>query len=165
MFEQDEEKILKELFRENFSRELSRPEIQEAKQKLLSEFLAPEPAPLFSFVSPAFLAPAAALIAVFLVFVNIQKVQVPAAGPGAPIYQMFAPIMEETKAKRAAELAKAKTKQAEAQAEDPVHNHMKPRVVVKRVASRKGPTMVYQRSYRDVPVTIVWVFTGGGNRQ
>ena len=34
-------------------------------------------------------------------------------------------------------------------------------VEVKRVASRVGPTMVYQKNYQDVPITIVWVFAGG----
>jgi len=35
------------------------------------------------------------------------------------------------------------------------------RVEVRRVGSGVGPTLVYQKVYQDVPVTIVWVFTGG----
>jgi len=33
-------------------------------------------------------------------------------------------------------------------------------VSVMRVSSKAGPTMVYQKMYDDVPLTIVWVFPG-----
>lgn len=172
MFEAEDEKNLKELYRESLSRELSRPAIQDAKKQLLSEFFSPAPQPVFSFFSPGFLVPAAAVLALCFFFSHLQQRAVPAAGPAAPIYQTFGTIMEEAKAQRYAAQAQAREEaeqraQAAAAAklaDDPLRNHMKPRVEVKRVSSRVGPTMVYQRSYRDVPVTIIWVFKGGGHR-
>lgn len=171
MLENGEDPILKELFRESLSRELSRPEIQDAKKQLLSEFFSPAPQPVFSFASAAFLVPAAAVLTLCFFFGNLQHHYTRASGPAAPIYQTFGTIMEEAKAQRyaaeaqAREQAELKAQQAAAArlADDPVRNHMKPRVEVKRVSSRVGPTMVYQRSYQEVPVTIIWVFKGGGH--
>lgn len=172
MFTPENDDLLKDLYRESLSRELSRPEIQDAKNQLLSEFFSPAPQPVFSLFSPGFSIPAFAVLAVCFFFSNLQQQVRPVAGPEAPIYQTFGTIMEEAKARRyeaqarereEAEL-KAQIAAAEKLADDPVRNHMTPRVQVKRVSSRVGPTMVYQRSYQDVPVTIIWVFKGGGQR-
>ncbi len=167
----EDEKIIREIYRETMTRELSRPEIQAGKMKFLAEFYAPAPAPAFSIFSFGFAAPVCAVLALFLLFTRIEVRTVSTAGPSAPMNLMFGTIMEEAKAKRAQELADAQAKadaqrqakQAKAGVEDPLENHMKPRVVVKRVSSQMGPTMVYQRSYQDVPVTIVWVFSNGGS--
>lgn len=34
-------------------------------------------------------------------------------------------------------------------------------VEVKRVSSKTGPTMVYQKVSEGVPITVIWVFNGG----
>ncbi len=171
MFESEDEKIIKDLYRETIAREMRRPEIQDAKSQLLSEFFSPAPAPLFSFASAGFLIPSFAVLGIFLLFGSMQKAAAPIVGPATPIYQTFGSILEEAKVQRAEREAKAraeaelKAQDAAAKIPDPLRNHMKPRVQVKRVASQMGPTMVYQRAYRDVPVTIIWVFTGGGHHQ
>lgn len=35
-------------------------------------------------------------------------------------------------------------------------------VDVRRVASQAGPVLVYQINHQDVPITVIWVFAGGG---
>ena len=35
---------------------------------------------------------------------------------------------------------------------------------VEQVSSEVGPTLVYQKDWRNQPLTIVWVFTGGTNQ-
>ena len=39
----------------------------------------------------------------------------------------------------------------------------KPGVDVLRASSREGSVMVYQKTYQDTPVTIIWVFPTGGH--
>ncbi len=138
--ELEENDSLKLIYRRYLSEELSRPEIQSHKKKLLDFFYVPA-APVFSLFHAPFLVPAIMLLGIFVLFYQIQSATQLSKGPALPIYQDF---------------AEAKP------LPDPVKNHMKPRVVVKRVSSRMGPTLVYQRSYREVPVTIVWVFAPGG---
>lgn len=36
-----------------------------------------------------------------------------------------------------------------------------PPVMVKKVFSRTGSTMVYQKNHPDIPITVIWVFPGG----
>ncbi|MCM8776612.1 MAG: hypothetical protein NC930_09760 [Candidatus Omnitrophica bacterium] len=36
-----------------------------------------------------------------------------------------------------------------------------PPVVIKRIVSRTGPTLVYQKHYEKHPITIIWIFSGG----
>ena len=39
----------------------------------------------------------------------------------------------------------------------------RPPVHVLRAASHEGPVMIYQKTYQDAPVTIIWVFPAGGH--
>lgn len=50
----------------------------------------------------------------------------------------------------------------DSEAHDSAQIYKKQRVIVKRVASQTGPTLIYQRSFRNIPVTVIWVFPGGG---
>lgn len=164
--ETEEDKMLRQAYRDYLSRELRRPEILEEKKLFLAEFFSPNPLPLFAFRSAGFWAPVLALGLVFGIFFQFQERMQPYAGAGAPIQRLFEPVMQAAREREAAQEAARRFLFEQKQThtisdtvlEDPVKNHMKPRVVVKRLTSQVGPTMVYQRSYRDMPVTVVWVF-------
>ena len=157
--EKENEKILSKAYREYMAAELARPEIAEDKQKLMAFFEMPAVTPAPSF-GVGVLAPALLLIGIFF-FMHQVQIKAPAvAGPSAPIYQGFAAFMDEARAReQAARQSAASNPEI---LENPVQNHMKPRVIVKRVSSRVGATMVYQKTYRNTPVTIIWVFNQGG---
>lgn len=126
---------VRNVYRTYMAGELARPEIKEAKKNLGAFFEAPA-APVTPVLGAGFLIPAFAIIALFFSFQYLQS-RVPAVvGPSMPIYRIL---------------------------DDPVRNHIKPGVMVKRVSSRVGPTMVYQKVYGGTPVTIIWVFNHGGN--
>jgi hypothetical protein len=144
------EERLRSVYRAYIAEELASPEIIQDKEKLMAFFEAPAPAPVFSLLSAGFAAPAVALLGLFLVFHQVQLKAPVVAGPSAPLYQDFTILKEEKPAAPAYDVQPQ---------DNPVKNHMKPRVVVKRVSSRVGATMVYQKVYRGTPVTIVWVFT------
>ena len=167
-FENENENLIRKTYRDMMARELSRSEIQADKKNLAAFFSAPAAAPVFSAAAPAFLIPVFVIAAFFILFYQIQTRHPAVKGPSAPIYRMFAAFMEESQAleavqKAASEKALASKRTAANLIDDPVRNHMKPRVVVKRIASHVGPTLVYQKVYRETPVTIVWVFTHGGH--
>ena len=116
--------------------------------------------------------PAAMLMSVLFSLHYFQAKGSPEAGPSAPLYRIFGEVLKKAKAEEirvkdaAGERAEAEQQKAQAAQsrlpDDPVRNHMKPRVMVKRVASRMGSTMIYQRSWHKVPVTVVWVFPQKG---
>ncbi len=166
--ELENDKWIRESYRDMMARELSRPEIQADKKNLGVFFSAPPAAPVFSVFTPGFLISTFVIAAFFIFFYRVQIHRPAVKGPSAPIYRMFASFMEESQAleaaqKTASEKALASKRAAALLLDDPVRNHMKPRVVVKRLASHVGPTLVYQKVYHETPVTIVWVFTHGGH--
>ena len=148
MKNQEPENKLHEVYRSFMSRELSRPEIQAEKNKFIRSHFS---RPVFSF-GPEFLVPALALAMLFLYFHHLS---------GAP---MLARI-QKLKAKSAVtetslQLSSTEPAPYGAQPDKPVL----PPVIVKRVASREGQPMVYQKVHEGVPITIIWVFTTSGNR-
>ena len=138
--------------------EMARPEIAEDKQRLMSFFEMPAAAPKPVF-GMGVLAPAVLLVTAFFFMQQVQLKAPELAGPSTPIYQGFLSFMEDARAREQARQREIANPLPE---ENPVANHMKPRVIVKRVSSRVGATMVYQKTYRKTPVTIIWVFNPGG---
>ncbi len=157
MFEEENEDGLGQAYRNYIAREVGRPEVLRDKKKFLAQHFDVRP-PVFKF-SPAFFMPALAAACVFMVFNHLQTQIREVEGPLAPIYGTAPAAMSSV-----AQPAGVMTTEIQPQAaQNPVANHKKPRVVVKRVSSSVGPTMVYQKLYRNVPVTVVWVFAGGKN--
>ena len=138
--ENEIEKLVKNTFRDYISREVSRPQIQEDKKKLLQSFYQPQP-----FFEIGWMIPAGALAAVFVLFLNLNLQKSLVAHSPKTFSNVTAAFGEP-------ELAP----------ENPRQTYKKPRVIVKRVASQIGPTLIYQRSFRNIPVTVIWVFPGGG---
>ncbi len=143
-----------ELYREFMKRELARPEIARAKQEFIAQYFSPSPAPAFH---PFSMVPAVCLVSLFLVFFQIQQVPMePRAGRIRPIALQSTENVRVITAKE-----NEKTMQAVKKTGETIMKILRPRVEVKRVSSNVGPTMVYQKTYQNTPVTIVWVFTGG----
>ncbi len=143
-----------ELYREFMRRELARPEIGRAKQEFIARNFAPAPA--FTF-HPFAMVPAVCLTALFLVFFQVQQMpEAPRAGRIKPIALQSTEHVRTITAKE-----NEKTMQAVKKTGEQIMKVLRPRVEVKRVSSNMGPTMVYQKTYQNTPVTIVWVFTGG----
>jgi hypothetical protein len=86
------------------------------------------------------LAPALSVAAVFLLVLLVQQ----------PLQRQAIPPVEQTPV----------SPLQDSEFEMPLHEVSQPLVEVRRVTSQVGPTMVYQKLYHNVPVTIVWVFTG-----
>lgn len=136
--EPENEKFIRQAYRDSLAEELARPEVLAQKEKLVAFFETPvsTSVPVLQGAGLGFMLPAVLVFGVFFFMQHLQTRVPEISGPAIPIY-------------RTAEINPT---------DNPVRNHMKPRVVVKRISSRVGPTMVYQKVYRETPVTIVWVF-------
>ena len=134
-------------YRKDMAAEMARPEVDASRKELLAFFEAPAASPFLGILSPGFWSPAAVLMAVLFVFHQMQAQVSPIMGPSEPIYQSMATLHNEA---------------APVPVEIPEPVIEPPRVVVKRVSSQMGPTLVYQRTYHETPVTIVWIFPGTG---
>lgn len=120
--------------------------IRERKKAFLETQFQPEPFLGFQLL---FLIPAALLITVF--------VWLQAYTPPKLVYiypQPLKVIANEVKQSEiASSIASPRNDEKELGSELPVK--------VDRVNSQVGPTMVFQSNRNNVPITIVWVFTGG----
>ena len=132
----ENEKLVKNFFRDYMSREVNRAHVQEEKQKFLQTFH--EPAPFFEM---GWGIPSLLLAAIFAVFFSLRVPGASHAGTSGTLSMV---------------------RQVEALPEDSTQAYKKPRVMVKRVASQAGSTMIYQKSFRDISVTVIWVFPTGG---
>ncbi len=135
----DEEKKIKKAYRGILSRELSRPEIAVEKKKLISRHFTSTP--VFTF-HLEFFAPAVCVLAVFFFFNHVQK----------PFWADF----------QAANMQKKVPDEIDQIPDDidrPIEDTSP--VVVKRVASQMGPTMIYHNKSHDIPITVIWVFAEG----
>ncbi len=130
------ENDLRQIYRSYLTEELKRPEVQEAKAHLASRFAAPA-VPLFE--------PAACLAACFLfaLFIFLYQAQAPLRQVVLPETQ---PVMLALNPKPVLDAAPPSDL---------------PQVLVKKVTSRVGTTMIYQRKDHDIPITVIWVFPGG----
>lgn len=137
MARENREKQINRLYRDHLHREVRNPLVREEKRKLIQSFFA-ESAPVWAWQKT--LAFAVGIVAVFsfLVFFAYQH---PAWVPQSISTRQLA-------------------QPAPVQPEPILEIH--PLVTeVKRLTSRVGPTMVYQKMYRETPITIVWVFASG----
>ncbi len=140
-----EEKVMRKAFRDLISEEVRRPEVRRDKKAFIQSYFAHEP--LF-FLRPGFFVPAAGFVAAILVFVLFGK-----------------PVGEVHQTKMLREASQSEV-HGEPQVFEEVAQEMdakigEPMVEVKRVVSRVGTPMVYQKMDNGQPITIIWVFTGG----
>lgn len=124
---------IRKIYRDYLAEELRRPEVLEAQKKLAAQFTV-EPV---SFLEPSFSAVACLLLVLFCFFYQSQK----------PLREV---VLPETQPVMLALNPK------------PVLDAARPSpVLVKRISSGVGPTLVYQKNHHDIPITIVWVFPRG----
>ena len=167
MDESQQEKQLSRLFRGYLQRELSRPEVEQAKNRLVLKFSAPEFSP-----SPMQFIPMLGLVALTAFLFSLQ---VPLMNRkfSAPVPQ----VSIESKNAAARPVHKDfihklfhKTKRSEAvlsplpPAPD-LSSKNKPmersEVEVKKLTSQTSAVMVYQKVHQNTPFTIIWVLSGG----
>ena len=127
---------IRKIYRDYLEEELKKPEVLEARKKLAAHFQA---APVLSFE------PAAALAVCLLAFLFTF------------CYQAQRPLRE---------IVRPETQPVMlALNPAPVQDSVKPgipHVLVRKISSEVGPTLVYQKNHEDVPITVVWVFVRGG---
>lgn len=141
--ESDQEEKAIALYRQYLQQEVERPQVARDKAEFLETHFKPKRRPVTSFLWAPSLA-AAAIAAVWLI-VGLPTgmhqpvdVTLPQTGPAYVTSTTAEPIQE---------------------AMMPVLPG--PSVEVKRISSQVGSTMVYQRVYQEIPVTVVWVFPKG----
>ncbi len=147
----NDEKKIKQAFKELFSHELSNPEVKRAKKNLIAEFSG---RPVFNW-KPVTLIPVFSLILAVILIYQLPK---------QPTVQP--PILIEVKPAvlPAADLKPINVKKVSKEIKKIINTQAPLDVKVTRVSSDVGSAMVYQKNYQDNPVTIVWVFTGGGKQ-
>ncbi|HXV28532.1 MAG TPA: hypothetical protein VD913_06150 [bacterium] len=159
MNEREERKIHK-IYRGFLRQEIKRPEIGEAKRELIKAYF-PVSRPFF--LKPAFSVSALSLAGIVLLAVLFgrplfDKLEVRMTQPSVkPADSLEAPavpfVIPVTLPPRIHPLAEIPVVPAAL----PVHPTL---VDVRWATSRVGSTMVYQKQFQDVPVTIIWVFPG-----
>ena len=148
------EQKFKKAFREILKDELSSAQVKRAKKDLISQFSVPA----HFLIRPSVLAPAfAVLFAVTLFYQLHQPV------PKPEIKEIPVPHMA-VQAPMKQKIKKIKVKTVTKQLEKMIRTEIPLDVKVTRISSDTGSTMVYQKTYRDSPVTVVWVFPKGRNQ-
>lgn len=137
---ENDERQIRELYREHLKRELARPEVAHEKKEFIARCFEERPV---AVLSPAAFAPALSLVALFIVLVFLQQ-------PMLPTKSL------ESVPEGAYTLSESVVPYPPSAMTAPPDE--KPSVVVKRITSRMGSTLVYQKSYQETPITIVWVF-------
>ncbi len=145
-----EEKHTRNLYRSFLRQEIKRTDIQQAKKELISAHFSKE-RPFF--LKPAFSIPALSLAGavMFALLVGrplLEKIPVPMKERSVRLEQAAQPVP----------LVSSVSPPGAPKAL-PVNPTL---VDVKWAVSDVGPTMVYQKHFQDVPVTIIWVFPGEG---
>ena len=129
----NEENAVKNIFRRYIAEELKSPEVREAKETFIREHFNQPQVLIFR---PVVLVP---VLSLALVFVLVFQMQKPVVKPTVQLPEAVSvqkPILETIPAIPA-----------------------KSEVKVREAFSEVGATMVYQKSYQDAPITIIWVFT------
>ena len=129
----DEESTVKQVFKRYMAEELGSPEIRRAKRKLIDEHFGQPPVFIFR---PVFLVPALSLIFTIMLIFQMHK---PAVKPATE------PLRAMSVEKPVSEIIPSISKGLE--------------VKVSEVSSEVGAAMVYQKTYQNAPVTVIWVFT------
>ena len=135
-----QEEELKSAFRQYIKTELSSPEVAQAKERFIHEHFGKQPSIIFR---PAVLVPVLGLLFAFLMVLQIHK-------PVSKRLPFTEPSLKETvKPSLVKEIP---------------YEPARLEINVEQVSSEVGPTLVYQKDWRNQPLTIVWVFTGGTNQ-
>ena len=143
MDENRKEEFIRAAYREFLSAKVRRSELEKEKKSFLEKYFRDEP-----LWAPVFLAPSACLLALFLLFCQIQF------SIGVLNFQRFAgPEMKTPAARPREDLPLPKELVARESA-----------VEVKRITSRMGTPMVYQKWDLEIPITVAWVFPGEKNQ-
>jgi len=140
----DHEDKIKNLFTQHMQREMNRPDIKLQKKRFIRDHFQPAPVIPFAWSVPA--------LAFCLMLGFLLKVQAPLMEPTSAEPKVPSALSETILEQNIQENQKTET-------EDLVMNPVK----VKKITSKMGTPMVYQRTENEVPLTIVWVFvpTGG----
>lgn len=128
---------LDQIYRSYIEDELKTPAVQEAKERFLKENFSGAPAGIFS----GFGIPAIAFATLFLL----------AGILAIPSKQNFVSVPKQAPITKAVQPLEAKSIIRETFPALPAAVH------VESVSSQVGPTMIYQKTYPDVDVTVVWV--------
>lgn len=140
-----DENEIKKAYRAWIRDEMQDPGIRREKREFIREHF--EGQPLWT-IRPAFAVPAFALCAVFAFLIILRPGAVNLPSPGADL------VTEKSIHVASAGPADILMPHQETAAGE------NPSVKVKRLQSEAGPTMVYQKMDREVPLVIVWVFAG-----
>lgn len=129
----DEQQHFMDLYKSALHQEVRADQVQSHKKALVREHFSAQPT--FAF-QPFFWMPAMALLMALMILLGLEMRLYPVS--------KIAPQLQQELLIR--------------QSEDAISG---PRVRVKRVSSRVGPTLVYQKNINNLPVTIIWVFPKG----
>lgn len=130
---------IKRLYREHIEDSLDLPRLAAEKREFIDAHFSGVSVPILSLFE---FAPAASLLVLLIfIFISSQNLLLPAGKTGS------------AQEKKEVSLTK-ETVYDESRSQAPVE--------VKRVSSRKGTAVVFQKMDHDHPITIIWVFPPGG---
>ncbi len=147
MNEQKNDPILS-LYRSYLENEVRSKEVQAQKLAFVKRHF--HARPLFLF-QPAFAVPALSMAILFFFFLNLQIETYPRVKPSSLPRSVSAEVVAKSPLPQPNSAVKV----------DEGIAAPEPKVLVKRVASHVGSTMVYQKTVDNLPLTIVWVFPKG----
>jgi len=145
----EDESQIREAYRRFIEEEVHRPEVRRDKKSFIKEYFRPEPFILFR---PVVFVPAFTAVAAFLIFTHLL-----------PIPQQRIPVEEVQETGIYSEVATHQAVETGQEGDSSADFADHSSVNVRRATSRVGQVMVYQKVYQDVPLTVVWVFTGGNH--
>ena len=134
----DDESRVKQIFKQYMTEELGSPEICRAKKKLIDQHFSQPPIFIFR---PVFLVPALSLIFTIMLIFQMHKPAVKPVTESLRTVSVEKPVLETTP-----------------------YIPKGLEVKVSEVSSEVGAAMVFQKTYQNAPVTVIWVFTGGANQ-
>ena len=136
-----DENRIGELYRDYLKRETARPELAREKKEFIARHFEEQPV---AALRPAAFAPALSLVLLMAALIFLQRsalqTKMLETRPEAA-YTFTEPVVPFPPS--------AMTATPPSQI---------PSVVVKRISSRVGSTLVYQKPYQETPITIIWVF-------
>ncbi len=144
-----EEKRTHHFYRSFLRQEIKHPDIQHAKKELISAYFSKEKP---FFLKPAFSIPALSLAGILAVAIFLRS----------PLFEKV-PVTAKEQIIKSEQAAVPQPLVSLAPVTPPKTLPLNPTLVdVKWAVSPVGSTMVYQKQFQDVPITIIWVFPGEG---
>ena len=128
-----DENRIGELYRDYLKRETARPELAREKKEFIARHFEEQPV---AALRPAAFAPALSLVLLMAALIFLQR-------------SALQTKMLETRPEATYTFTESVV---------PFPPSQMPSVVVKRISSRVGSTLVYQKPYQETPITIIWVF-------